>query len=282
MVIDDAWSLIGSANWDTRSFRLNFELNVELHDEASPARWPRWRRTAGGSRWPRSTATPADHGCATAPPGCCSLISSGPRGSRSVMTFQTGLETRAPSQASGSCADLRPGGRRARCSGVGRVRALRRPADRARSAGGRTGRSRACRRSVQARPCTRQRSSRKGTTLLAKCVDLARADVGEARQDEARAHRVVVADDRRRLAAQRRGDARELAAVEQLAVRQMDIGEGDLVDLHDLAAPPRQAAGQARGRQRQRRAASRSCAGSRPPGRGCGRARAGGDSGRGT
>ena len=32
MVIDGVWSLIGSANWDTRSFRLNFELNVELHD----------------------------------------------------------------------------------------------------------------------------------------------------------------------------------------------------------------------------------------------------------
>jgi cardiolipin synthase len=32
MTIDDSWSLIGSANWDTRSFRLNFELNVELHD----------------------------------------------------------------------------------------------------------------------------------------------------------------------------------------------------------------------------------------------------------
>jgi cardiolipin synthase len=32
MVVDDAWTLIGSANWDTRSFRLNFELNVELHD----------------------------------------------------------------------------------------------------------------------------------------------------------------------------------------------------------------------------------------------------------
>jgi cardiolipin synthase len=32
MVIDESWSLIGSANWDTRSFRLNFELNVELHD----------------------------------------------------------------------------------------------------------------------------------------------------------------------------------------------------------------------------------------------------------
>ena len=32
MVVDDLWTLIGSANWDTRSFRLNFELNVELHD----------------------------------------------------------------------------------------------------------------------------------------------------------------------------------------------------------------------------------------------------------
>jgi cardiolipin synthase len=34
MTIDDTWSLIGSANWDTRSFRLNFELNVEIQDEA--------------------------------------------------------------------------------------------------------------------------------------------------------------------------------------------------------------------------------------------------------
>ncbi len=32
MVIDGVWSLIGSANWDTRSFRLNFELNVEMND----------------------------------------------------------------------------------------------------------------------------------------------------------------------------------------------------------------------------------------------------------
>jgi cardiolipin synthase A/B len=38
MVIDDAWALIGSANWDTRSFRLNFELNVELHDPAFAGR----------------------------------------------------------------------------------------------------------------------------------------------------------------------------------------------------------------------------------------------------
>jgi cardiolipin synthase len=33
MTIDDAWSLIGSANWDTRSFRLNFELTVEIQDD---------------------------------------------------------------------------------------------------------------------------------------------------------------------------------------------------------------------------------------------------------
>jgi cardiolipin synthase len=32
LVVDDAWCFIGSANWDTRSFRLNFELNVEVYD----------------------------------------------------------------------------------------------------------------------------------------------------------------------------------------------------------------------------------------------------------
>jgi len=38
MTIDGAWCLIGSANWDTRSFRLNFELNVEIYDPALAAR----------------------------------------------------------------------------------------------------------------------------------------------------------------------------------------------------------------------------------------------------
>lgn len=32
MVVDDTWTLLGSANWDTRSFRLNFEFNVECYD----------------------------------------------------------------------------------------------------------------------------------------------------------------------------------------------------------------------------------------------------------
>lgn len=33
MTIDGEWSLIGSANWDTRSLRLNFELTVEFYDK---------------------------------------------------------------------------------------------------------------------------------------------------------------------------------------------------------------------------------------------------------
>jgi cardiolipin synthase len=32
MLVDDAWSFIGSANWDARSLRLNFEFNVECYD----------------------------------------------------------------------------------------------------------------------------------------------------------------------------------------------------------------------------------------------------------
>ena len=32
MTVDGIWALIGSANWDMRSFRLNFELNTEIYD----------------------------------------------------------------------------------------------------------------------------------------------------------------------------------------------------------------------------------------------------------
>jgi cardiolipin synthase len=32
MVVDDEWCLIGSSNWDIRSFRLNFELCMEIYD----------------------------------------------------------------------------------------------------------------------------------------------------------------------------------------------------------------------------------------------------------
>lgn len=33
MVVDRAWSMFGSANWDPRSLRLNFEFNVECYNE---------------------------------------------------------------------------------------------------------------------------------------------------------------------------------------------------------------------------------------------------------
>ena len=38
MVIEGEWSLIGSSNWDMRSFRLNFELSIEAYDKALAAR----------------------------------------------------------------------------------------------------------------------------------------------------------------------------------------------------------------------------------------------------
>jgi len=38
LLIDDTWALIGSANWDPRSMRLNFEVNVELYDRTLNAR----------------------------------------------------------------------------------------------------------------------------------------------------------------------------------------------------------------------------------------------------
>jgi cardiolipin synthase len=31
MIVDDHWVLVGSANWDARSLRLNFELNIEAY-----------------------------------------------------------------------------------------------------------------------------------------------------------------------------------------------------------------------------------------------------------
>jgi cardiolipin synthase len=34
MIVDEHWVLLGSANWDARSLRLNFELNVECYDRA--------------------------------------------------------------------------------------------------------------------------------------------------------------------------------------------------------------------------------------------------------
>jgi cardiolipin synthase len=32
MTVDGSWSLLGSGNWDARSLRLNFELDLECYD----------------------------------------------------------------------------------------------------------------------------------------------------------------------------------------------------------------------------------------------------------
>jgi cardiolipin synthase len=37
MVVDEAWVLVGSSNWDQRSLRLNFEVNLECYDTALAA-----------------------------------------------------------------------------------------------------------------------------------------------------------------------------------------------------------------------------------------------------
>jgi cardiolipin synthase len=41
MTVDSTWCLVGSSNWDMRSFRLNFELNVEAYDSDLAARLDR-------------------------------------------------------------------------------------------------------------------------------------------------------------------------------------------------------------------------------------------------
>jgi len=42
MIVDDCWTLFGSSNWDARSFKLNFEFNVEAYNEAFSGRMAQW------------------------------------------------------------------------------------------------------------------------------------------------------------------------------------------------------------------------------------------------
>jgi cardiolipin synthase len=52
MVVDETWTLFGSANWDPRSLRLNFEFNVEAYDEvfAQEAEREVWRKVHASRR----------------------------------------------------------------------------------------------------------------------------------------------------------------------------------------------------------------------------------------
>jgi cardiolipin synthase len=42
MLVDDEWVLVGSTNWDPRSMRLNFELNLECYDAPFGASMRSW------------------------------------------------------------------------------------------------------------------------------------------------------------------------------------------------------------------------------------------------
>lgn len=45
MLVDGCWTLLGSANWDARSLRLNFEYNVECYDTELAHRLELWVQT---------------------------------------------------------------------------------------------------------------------------------------------------------------------------------------------------------------------------------------------
>ncbi|MFC6741394.1 phospholipase D-like domain-containing protein [Methylobacterium tardum] len=53
MVVGDIWCFVGSANWDMRSFRLNFELNVEIIDAELAAELDRFMRAKMEARLSR-------------------------------------------------------------------------------------------------------------------------------------------------------------------------------------------------------------------------------------
>ena len=42
VLVDDVWTLVGSTNWDPRSLRLNFELNLECYDKVLNAQMQQW------------------------------------------------------------------------------------------------------------------------------------------------------------------------------------------------------------------------------------------------
>jgi cardiolipin synthase len=45
MLVDGCWVLLGSANWDSRSLRLNFEFNLECYDVKLAQRLDQWIET---------------------------------------------------------------------------------------------------------------------------------------------------------------------------------------------------------------------------------------------
>ena len=70
MVVDACWALVGSANPDARSLRLNFEFNLECYDVDLAARLIKIldakRKTRARSPWRRWTPAPCPFVCGMA------------------------------------------------------------------------------------------------------------------------------------------------------------------------------------------------------------------------
>jgi len=52
MLVDGCWVLLGSANWDSRSLRLNFEFNLECYDVELAQQLDQWIETKCSSAHP--------------------------------------------------------------------------------------------------------------------------------------------------------------------------------------------------------------------------------------
>ena len=52
MLVDACWVLLGSANWDARSLRLNFEFNLECYDVELAQRLDGWVEKKRGGAHP--------------------------------------------------------------------------------------------------------------------------------------------------------------------------------------------------------------------------------------
>jgi cardiolipin synthase len=44
LIVDEAWVLFGSSNWDPRSLRLNFEFDLECYDSELAVSLQQWVR----------------------------------------------------------------------------------------------------------------------------------------------------------------------------------------------------------------------------------------------
>ena len=71
--MDGDWCLIGSSNWDARSFRLNFEFDLECYDGGLPAALDRWidKKISGARKLDAASLTaPVWQRLRMAPCGC--------------------------------------------------------------------------------------------------------------------------------------------------------------------------------------------------------------------